>query len=378
MRVVERRTAHRGFTLIELLVVIAIIAVLIALLLPAVQSAREAARRAQCVNNLKQLALATHNYLSANNVFPQGIQWQADINTAPPNNCWTSGSCLVPLMQYAEQVPLFNAVNFNVNMYNQPNTTVSGIGMAILWCPSDAKIQEGYTYPPGVAGSSPTVGVNLPMRYTSYAANSGEFFITDFSNFTVVPNTCQFNFDSAPGQQQMNGLVYMLSHVSLASITDGTSNTFAFAERAHGKFPVGEVNCWNWWTSGNFGDTMFTTFYGMNVFHKAPFNVNLGGLCSADGSSDEFVGSPGSFHPGGANFAFCDGSVKFVKDSVNSWTINPSTIGTPGSPSRTCAPTGISRSAGNMAYTITPGLFVGVLQQLSTRSGGEVISADQY
>ena len=140
-----RRAKHRGFTLIELLVVIAIIAVLIALLLPAVQSAREAARRAQCINNLKQLGLAAHNYLSAQLNFPQGIQWQA----APSGGCWTSGSCLVALTQYLEQVSLFNATNFSQNMYNAANTTISAIGLTSLWCPSDPVVANLYTYPPG-------------------------------------------------------------------------------------------------------------------------------------------------------------------------------------------------------------------------------------
>jgi len=369
--IVHRRVKPRGFTLIELLVVIAIIAVLIALLLPAVQSAREAARRAQCINNLKQLALAAHNYIGTTNVFPQGIQWQADVHGT---GCWTSGSCLVPLMQFTEQVPLFNACNFNLNMYNEVNSTISLTGIATLWCPSDPKVADLYTYPPGAVGTSP--GASLPMHYTSYGANSGEFFIIDFSGATLLGppgiNNCMYSFDASKGQQMMNGIVYVLSHVQLASITDGTSNTFLFAERGHGKFPPNDVNCWNWWTSGNFGDTMFTTFYGMNVWFKPPFNVNLGGKCTSDGSADEFVSSPGSFHPGGANFAFCDGSVKFLKDSISSWQIQASTSGP------TCAPLGISRPGQYTPYTIAPGTQIGILQQLSSRNGGEVISADQY
>ena len=278
IRGISLRGKPRGFTLIELLVVIAIIAVLIALLLPAVQSAREAARRAQCINNLKQLALAAHNYVGVNNKFPQGIQWQAD---AHGTGCWTSGSCLVPLMQFAEQTALFNATNFSLNMYNEQNTTISAVGLSSLWCPSDPKVTDLYTYPAGSIGTTPTT---LPMHYTSYGANSGEFFIIDFSGATLLrhagTNNCMYSFDASAGQQQMNGIVYVLSHIGLENITDGTSNTFAFAERGHGRFPAGDVNCWNWWTSGNFGDTMFTTFYGMNVFFKPPFNVNLGAKCT--------------------------------------------------------------------------------------------------
>jgi prepilin-type N-terminal cleavage/methylation domain-containing protein/prepilin-type processing-associated H-X9-DG protein len=367
IRITDCRAKRRGFTLIELLVVIAIIAVLIALLLPAVQSAREAARRAQCINNLKQLALATHNYLSSNNKFPQGIQWQVDVHGG---GCWTSGSCLVPLMQFTEQIPLFNSCNFNLNMYNEQNFTISATGINTLYCPSDPKVADLFTYGVGAVGTAP--GFALAMHYTSYGANAGEYMIIDTTGLAASGRACEYSLDASPGQQQMNGIIYTLSHIGLENITDGTSNTFAFAERAHGKFPVAEVNCWNWWTSGNFGDTMFTTFYGINPFQKAPFNVNLGPKCTSDGSADEFVDSPSSYHPGGANFAFCDGSVKFLKDSISSWTINPATSGA------TCAPFGMTRAAGGSPYVLTPGLAIGVLQQLSTRNGGEVVSSDQY
>jgi prepilin-type N-terminal cleavage/methylation domain-containing protein/prepilin-type processing-associated H-X9-DG protein len=377
-RTVGTRAKHRGFTLIELLVVIAIIAVLIALLLPAVQSAREAARRAQCINNLKQLGLATHNYLSSNNVFPQGIQWQRDPTST---YCWTSGSCLVALSNYFEQGQVFNAANFSQNMYNAANTTISGVGVGMLWCPSDPVIQNLYTYP---VGSGALDQVTLPMHYTSYGANSGEFFIRDSRPPAAIdPNSCEASADGTPGEQQMNGVVYYLSHVGIQGITDGTSNTFAFAERAHGKLPAAEINCWNWWSSGNYGDTMFTTFFGMNVFQKPPFNINLGPVCATRTGPDEFVSSPSSYHPAGVNFGFCDGSVRFLKDSVSSWVISPATIGAPGAPSKTCMPPGVTAAALSASgypvqYTIAPNTAIGILQQLSSRAGGEVISADQY
>src|SRR5437016_5759210 len=115
-----------GFTLIEILVVIAIIGVLIGLLLPAVQSAREAARRAQCTNNLKQIALAAQNYMSAVGALPQGMTFQVDANTpgnAALGQMWTAHSIFVSMLPYMEQQPLFNGVNFNMNMWNAPNFT---------------------------------------------------------------------------------------------------------------------------------------------------------------------------------------------------------------------------------------------------------------
>lgn len=127
-------TPRHAFTLIELLVVIAIIAVLIALLLPAVQAAREAARRIQCTNNLKQIGLAAHNYVGVFNVFPQGIQFQA--NPEAGGQCYTSGSWFVAMSNYFEQSNLYNAINFSVNMYTPANSTISGTGQSMLGAPA--------------------------------------------------------------------------------------------------------------------------------------------------------------------------------------------------------------------------------------------------
>ena len=343
--------SRRGFTLIELLVVIAIIAVLIALLLPAVQSAREAARRAQCTNNLKQLALASHNYNSAVGCFPMGLLDQFDPYSG---FLWTSYGPMLPLTLYTEQVQLFNAMNFDLNVYDPENTTINATGMGALWCPSDAGVEQpqlqNYVLPSG----SPAYN----MRYSSYAGNAGTWFATQFGT---------------AGHANQNGVFYNQSTTTIAAISDGTSNTILFFEHTRNIENQGDQTSWHWWTSGNYGDTIGTVYWPINPQKKLPYSV------SDATTGSNVIGAASSLHPGGANVSFCDGSVRFVKETINCWVNDP----TPGSYG---IPPGVIQGVGNdplygsvfPIWSLQPNAQLGVWQALGTRAGGEVISADSF
>ena len=347
----QRRARMSGFTLIELLVVIAIIAVLIALLLPAVQAAREAARRSQCVNNLKQLALGFHNYESVNGAFPMGSYQMlppGDPNAAPCNGRHEH-SFLLRLTPYIEQTNVYNAFNSNVHYFSPPNTTIANMGISTLWCPSDPPVATPALL---AAGSDGSVNFSTPMYHTSYKANAGTWFSP--SRF-ADPRCTTANYGAQAAQA--NGVVYYYSAVTIAGITDGTSNTMLMAEDALNLESDGDQNQWQWWSSGNYSDTMFTTMYPINPQRKITMTDATVGI-----NSDIATSAVTSMHPGGANFAFADGSVKFIKDTVNSMPFN-NTTGLP-----------IGMTQANNIYTMANPF--GIYQALSTRSGGEVISSD--
>jgi len=323
-------TASRGFTLIELLVVIAIIAVLIALLLPAVQAAREAARRAQCTNNLKQIGLALHNYVSAIGVFPPGYVSSVDRTVLDACNQdsenshgvdlgtgWAWGSMILP---YMEQQPLYNSINFNLSVAFHQNDTCSRTSLSVYLCPSDPgpSIIPVFADPPDPAqpGTYSASNVVDTLARGNYVGMYGIGEVCAQSGATDSPNN-----NGAGPLGAHAGIFYRNSSTSLAAITDGTSNTIAVGERSHNlsyvTWVARSIDGWLGKTSPIEGGTdkfdpspeeCWTQIMGPAGLEDGPRTIN---------NPEAHVEDYWSRHPGGANMLFGDGSVRFLKDSIN-------------------------------------------------------------
>jgi prepilin-type N-terminal cleavage/methylation domain-containing protein/prepilin-type processing-associated H-X9-DG protein len=366
----QRGRTRRGFTLIELLVVIAIIGVLIALLLPAVQAAREAARRMQCTNNLKQIGIGLHNYQTTHGAFPpgrMGPDWIVNgtpktgfysnynaVDGAPTPGTWTGFySVHCHILNFMEQVPAYNAMNFLA-----PNTA--------------------RMYVSGTGGSTRQI---LNVNFTAFALAQSTFLCPSDPNSSggsISENNYRYNFGGSTTHQgsmswnnnelldaRGNGAFTIAEALPIAAFTDGTSNTAFFAEKDKGSgrdmntqppsqndmvtspsrqtsgvvdpavhfaacsTPAARaISSFNFSAAGRFlpgtdfsDGWPFAWYFATMYNHVAPPNWK-GQDCGIASSIPDVPGehaivAPRSSHPGGANVLFGDGSVHFIKDSVN-------------------------------------------------------------
>lgn len=265
---------HRGFTLIELLVVIAIISVLIALLLPAVQSAREAARRISCTNNLKQMGIAFHGYHDLHNTLPMGYSYKLGYT-------WGGFGWGAAILPQVEQKPMFDALNFSLPVWSVDNATVCTAAISFHLCPSDETSQHGQLDREG-----------LRFAMGSYVASFG-------------PGDMDFG-----DPEDRRGLFSRNSSTRFSNVTDGLSQTLAAGERHNGKFAVlssgGHLYAETVWIGAIREDP--DDDHGHTTLFQAGHPPTSQEMDDRDAASR---------HPGGTNFLFGDGSVRVLKNTIN-------------------------------------------------------------
>ncbi len=341
---------HDGFTLVEMLVVVTIIGVLAALTIPAVQSARASARRAQCLNNLRQIGLGLHGYHLANEALPLAFTPSFDARYVIPTTpqCdyyqWNDG-LLAAILPYIEQVPLYNALNRNLWVFSPDNRTVTATSIGTYGCPADpaalvAMSLTGDDVPERINSDEP------PPRYgrTSYVGFEGTLMVY------AVPRGAACSADPAR-VAYANGAFGAPTPVRFSSFGDGLATTMLVGERSLTRLRILEEDYPSYYPSANLwfscviGSDLGTAFWGPVFPDQSDPNFTTRSTWGV-----------ASLHGGGINVLMADGSARFIKESIDSWPT---------------ANSNFTHPADYESGRIAPGLW----QRLATRNGGELIDA---
>lgn len=342
---------RKAMTLIELLVVIGVVAILVAIILPATQAARRSAQRTRCSNNLRQIGLALTVYHESQGSLPPGRfkLYDPRYRGANPPCSATSfeKSFLVAILPYMEHRALHDSVNQNLSIYAFENTTVWTVSVAAYACPSDF----GAGYPRRLDpvqlpdyGLPQLTDEPLFMSMTSYSGCFGSL------NTSAYPSERRNCFVAPEKVRQNNGCFNDLAPIRINDVTDGLSFTLLVGEKTNVLLHATGIG---WYVSGDFGDTLFSCLLPPNLHYTG----TLQPVPSASTAS--------SLHGAGANVLMADGSVRFVKDTIDSWPMDP----------LRGQPLGAAMSRGGWWVDLPE---PGVWQKLATRSGGEVVSADGF